>query len=176
MLEIAISLIFISIMMPMIFGTKKQVYNQNSDVVFKFDKQFKNFMLIGSVLFISISIVFLLIAIFNDKSDVLIGAIFFSVFSILPSYIFLIAKNKKIIIDNTNIYATNVFDKEKVYLIKDIIKAIENPNNGMKLVFKNGDKVIIDIQMNNYSEIKNILEKHNIKYEDINGNNMPKGW
>lgn len=46
----------------------------------------------------------------------------------------------------------------------------------MKLEFKDNSKVTIDVQMNNYDKLKDILEQNKIAYTDKHGNSSPKGW
>ena len=46
----------------------------------------------------------------------------------------------------------------------------------MLIIFNDGRKLKVDVQMINYSRLKDLLDKNNIVYKDKNGNNAPKGW
>lgn len=46
----------------------------------------------------------------------------------------------------------------------------------MRLTLRDGRKFKFDVQMNNYSKLKESLERDNIPYYDKQGNVAPKGW
>ena len=91
-------------------------------------------------------------------------------------FLYLLIRNKKIIFENNTFSAYNIIGKQKSFDIQNIKEAIEIPSDGMKLIFKDNKKIKIDTIMNNYSKIKEILDKNSIVYKDKNGNPAPKGW
>lgn len=172
-----ITIIILSIVIPLIFRTNDSVTKNenNGKIVFEFNKTLKITMLVCTIIFIIISLVFFIIALYNKNGE-LIAAIIFGLFALLSSFVYLLLRNKKIIYENNILYVYGIIGKQKIFNVQDIKEAIEVPSDGMKLIFKDNKKVKVDTQMINYSEIKEILDKNNIVYKDKNGNNAPKGW
>ncbi len=175
-MSIAITMIIVSIILPLMFRTKEQDTENDNKIVFEFSKIFKIVMLFCALVFILISIIFLIESINKGDKSELVAVIIFALFAILSSFLYLLARNKKIIYVDNILYVYNIFGKQKKFNVADIKEAIEVPSSGMKLIFEDNNKVKIDTELNNYSKIKDILEKNNIIYKDINGNNAPKGW
>lgn len=176
MLASSIVLILVSIIIPLLFRNNSKGEN-DKQIVFEFYIAFRIVMLVCMGVFIAIAVLFLVVALNNNnKNSELIGVIIFAVFSLLCSIVFIIFKNKKIIYSEDVLYYYNLFGKQKKFNVQDIQEAIENTDCGMKLIFKDGKKLKVDVEMMNYSKIKDILDEHNIKYKDTKGNNTPKGW
>ena len=176
MIPTIIVLILISILIPLIFRTNEPVSEDNEKIVFEFNKTFKIVMLACTLIFVIVSIVFFIIAIYSDKKDELIAVVFFALFALLSSILYLLARNKKIIYINNTLYVYNIFGRQTSFHVEDIKEAIEIPSDGLKLIFKDNRKIKVDTQMANYSKIKEILDKHNIICRDKNGNKALKGW
>ncbi len=176
MILVAITLILLSIIIPIIFKSNDSISENTNKVEFKFNNAFKVVMLSSTIIFVIVSLVFLFISINSDKKGELIAVIFFAFLAVLSSFLYLLAKNKKIIYCDNILYIYNIFGKQKNLNIKDIEQAIEIPTDGIKLIFKNNEKVKIDMQMSNYHKVKEILNKNNIIVKDNNGNNSPQGW
>ena len=165
MIPSAISLILISIIIPLIFRSNNTVSENDDKISFEFSKAFKIVMLVSTIAFISASIIFLALSISSDNKGELISVIFFALFAILSGFIYLLAKNKKIIYSGNVLYSYNIFGKQKQFNVPDITEAIELPMDGMKLIFKDNSKLKIDMQMSNYEKVKEILNKNNITYK-----------
>ena len=172
-----ITVLLISIIMPLIFRANDSVTKteNNGRIVFEFSKALKTTMLICTIVFIIVSLIFFIVALNSQKGEI-IAVIIFALFSLFSSFIYLLLRNKKIIYDSNILYVYNIIGKQKSFNIQDIKEAIEIPSDGMKLIFKDNQTIKVDVQMMNYSEIKEILDKNNIIYKDKNGNNAPKGW
>ena len=165
MIPCAISLILISIIIPLIFRSKNTVSENDDKISFEFGKAFKIVMLVSTIVFISASIIFLVLSITSDNKGELIAVIFFALFAILSGFVYLLAKNKKIIYSGNVLYSYNIFGKQKSFNIADITEAVELPMDGMKLIFKDNSKLKIDMQMSNYEKVKEILSRNNITYK-----------
>lgn len=176
MIEIAISMLIISIVIPMIFKSNISTSENQDRIVFEFNKTFKIVMLLCTLVFIGVSLIFFIIMISSEQKDGMIAVIFFALFAMLSSVLYLLVRNKKIIYENSKFYEYNILGKQTVFEIQNLNEAIEKSSDGMTLVFKDNKKIKIDMQMNNYSKIKEILDHSNIIYKDKNGNKAPKGW
>lgn len=165
----------IMIILPLICKKRENNNPNNAETIFCFRKSIRYLFFICMTIMLIISIVFLFIGIHN-KDDNCIGAIFFAIFSLFWLFIYLLIKNKKIIYKDDIFYVYNMFNNLKEYYAKEIIKAVEYEGKGMILTFNNKSKIKIDLQMENYSQIKSILKKYNIEYTDQNGNISPKSW
>lgn len=176
MLESIITIVIISSIITFMFNSKDNVTESDDLVVWSFSKNFKLIMMICTVFFIVISAVSFIILLFNKDQNLLGIGVFMSLLSFCCSFVYLIIRNKKIIYENSALYSFNILGKMQKFYLQDISEAIEYPSDCMKLIFKNGKKISIDMQMNNYFKIKDILEKNNITYKDKNGNVAPKGW
>ena len=172
---IFITVFLISILVPLIFRTNESVTEDDGRIVFKCNKTLKTTMLVCTIIFIVVSLAFFIIALYSKKGE-LIAAIIFALFALFSSFIYLLLRNKKIIYENNTLYVYNIIGKQNSFHIQDIKEAVEIPSDGMKLIFQNNKKIKVDVQMNNYSKIKEILDKNNIVYKDKNGNKTPKGW
>ncbi len=174
---IAISLI--CIIMPLIFRAEEPDVMDNDKIVFEFNKGIKIVMLVCTIIFVVLTLLFLVVTVYSTKDDELffvIFMIFFASLALITSLLYLLTRNKKIICEGNVLYVFNFIGKKKTLNVQDITDATEINTDGMKLTFKNSAKVKIDIQMNNYSKIKEILARNNIVYKDKHGNNTPKGW
>lgn len=169
--------IIIPIIMPLIYKDDIQKGKNKDRVIFEFNNATKVIILVCTIILVIMSAIFLSKAIFNgDKDKDSIGSLFFSMFSLFFSIAYLNLRNKKIIWQNNKLYVYNIFGKQKQKNIQEVTKAIEYPGKGMELLFKDNSKLRIDMQMINYSKIKEILDENEIIYEDKNGNITPKGW
>ncbi len=149
--------------------------NNQNKIVFEIGKGLRIFMLVVSIIFFIPAIVFLIQAIKNANMGELIGVLIFVILALISLYLYLLF-NKKVVYENNTLTIYNIFGKHTSINVKDIKQAIEMPLDGMKLIYDDNKYIKIDVQMNNYAKIKDILEKNNISYEDKNGNNAPKGW
>lgn len=164
--------LIISIILPIISKSNDSVVENSDKIVFEFNKKFKVIMFICTI----ISLLLLVACLSSIKEDESYLIVVFLLLVIFSMYFYLLSRNKKIMYINSNIYYYNVIGKKKIFNIKDIKEVVENPTDGLKLIFNNGQKIKIDIQMTNYIKIKEILDENNIIYKDKNGNNYPKGW
>ncbi len=176
-LTTAITVSLISIILPMILKAEEKNNDSDNDkIVFEFGKKIKICMLVITILFIIILLACTLAVVLNDDKEAIVAIVIFSVFTLLSSFLYVLTRNKKIIYVNNKFYYYNIIGKKSLFNVLDIKEAIENPSDGMKLVFNDGRKLKVDTQMINYVKIKEILDKNNIKYTDRHGNNAPKGW
>lgn len=174
---VAISLICIII--PLIFRAKEPDVKDNYKIVFEFNKVIRIAMLICTIVFVAITLLFVIVTIYSKKDEELlfvIFMIFFALLAVISSLLYLLTRNKKVIYEGDVLYVFNIIGKRKIFNVQDITDATEINSDCMKLTFKDNDKVKIDIQMNNYSKIKEILARNDIVYKDKHGNNTPKGW
>ena len=175
-MEIIITICIISIILPIIFKTTDTNVKDDEEIIFEFNKLLTRTILCCTVFFYIISLVAAYSMINSSEDNIWIVVIVFALFGLCSFLVYLLLRNKKIIYYNNILNYYNMFGKKKEFEVNDIEKAIEHPSDGMKLIFKNKKKIKIDTQMNNYPQIKNILDKNNIIYEDKNGNKKPKGW
>ena len=168
--------ILMAICMFLIYGSGKDNITNSDKIEFAFRKGFKILMLVSTIMFVTLTVVFFVLAIYNDKKDMFIGTVFFAIFSFLSCVFYLLTKNKKFIYSNNILYSFNLFGKKKILNMQDVVEAIELPSDGMKLICKDNTQVKIDTQMTNYSKIKDILSSNGISCSDNKGNTMPKGW
>ena len=148
----------------------------NKKIIFKFDKRFKQPYIFLSIVLIVINLVCVFFAKDIDIKGIIICTLLFGSITLPCLILILISINKKIIYDNGIFYVQNMFKINKEYNIKDIINAVEYSWDGMKIYLKNNRKFKVDIQMSNYSKIKDIFEENNIDFRDRFGNINPKGW
>ena len=172
---VVIAIIFISIAIPLIY--KKDINNAESEdkIIFEFNNFSRRIMLIGTIMSICLTCIFLITTIVGEEKN-FAGPILFSIFPLFTSIMYIILKNRKIIYQNNEFFIYNMWRKKREISIQDLAKAVEFPTKGMELTFKNNYKLKIYAMMNNYSKIKNILVENNIQYTDVNGNINKKGW
>ncbi len=176
MIPLAISMLIISLIIPIIFKTNEPTSENGDRIIFEFNKSFKIVMLICTLVFIGISLVFFIMAMSNNQKDGMIAVVIFTLFALLSSFLYLLTRNKKIIYENNKFYKYNILGKQTVFNIQDLDEALEMKADGMILTFKDKQKIKIDMQMSNYPKIKEILDYNNIIYKDKNGNKAAKGW
>ncbi len=175
----AITIAIICMVFYLVYRKEEPDTQNDSRIVFAFNKTFKAVMLSCAIITAVIALLFLGMAVFGEKEYrmffVIIG-LFSSLLTLLGSLLYLLARNKKVIYEGDVLYVSNLFGKEQTVQISEIIDAVENSSDGMSLVLRDNRKIKIDMQMNHYSKIKKILEKNNIRYHDRHGNTAPKGW
>jgi len=176
MFSTVVTVCLISIILPLILKSEDEKDDNYDRVLFKFSKKIRLTMLISTIIFIIILVFATITVVFNNDKSALSALVIFSMFTLLSSILYILTRNKKILYTNDKLYAYNILGKKSSFNVSDIKEAIENPSDGMKLIFKDGRKLKVDIQMTNYSKIKEILEKNNIIYKDKHGNDVPKGW
>lgn len=130
---------------------------------FIFNKSYVN-----TLLFCSIFLVVFAIAsrfMFKGQPYVIIGYIFFDSVALLSVYICLYYKRKEIVYKEKSFIEYGIFSK-KVYLVKDIVLALEKPVKGITIIFNNQKKFTINPFMTNYCQAKKILQQNDIKIKD----------
>ncbi len=175
----AITIAIICMVFYLVYRKEESDTQNDSRIVFAFSKTFKAVMLSCTIAAAMITLLFLGLAVFGEKEYrmfFVIIALFFSLLTLLASLLYLLARNKKVIYEGDVLYVSNLFGKEQTVRISEIIDAVENSSDGMSLVLRDNRKIKIDMQMNYYPKIKEILEKNNIRYHDRHGNTAPKGW
>lgn len=175
----AMTAVIISMVFPLIFGAKEPDSQSGGRIVFAFSEPFKVTILLCTIVAAVITLLLLGLVVYGEKEDrtlfVIVGIVF-SLLTLLSSLLYLLARNKIIIYEGNALYVSNLFGREQTVYISEIMDAVENSADGMSLILRGNRKIKIDVQMTNYSRIKEILEKNNIKYHDRHGNAAPKGW
>lgn len=176
-MQTVILIILLSIIFPFIFKSTDtlDVENSNDEIVFAFNNRLKMTILLCTILCILLSIVTLIIGYTVDKEGIAISIVM-AILALLIMLFYLLLRNKKIIYKDKFLHVYNILGKEKKFNIEDVTNAIENSSDGIKLYFKDNKKIKVDVQMTNYTKIKDILDENGIAYKDNHGNNSPKGW
>ena len=170
-------IIVLSIIFPFIFKSTDTLYAENNDneIVFAFNNRLKMTILLCTILCMILSLVTLIIGYTVDKEGIAISIVI-AILTLLIMLFYLLLRNKKIIYKDKVLHVYNILGKEKKFNIEDVTNAIENSSDGIKLYFKDNKKIKVDVQMTNYTKIKDILDDNGIAYKDNHGNNSPKGW
>ena len=177
MLSTAITLCLISAILPLVLKANGEEIKDNGDkIIFEFGKKIKICMLLSTIIFVIMLIACIIALIFNNDKDALSVIAIFSMFTLLCSFVYIFTRNKKVIYFDNTFYNYNIFGKKSVFKIVNAKEAIEKQSDGMLIIFNDGRKLKVDVQMINYSRLKDLLDKNNIVYKDKNGNNAPKGW
>lgn len=176
-MQTVILIIVLSIIFPFIFKSTDTLYAENNDneIVFAFNNRLKMTILLCTILCMILSLVTLIIGYTVDKEGIAISIVI-AILTLLIMLFYLLLRNKKIIYKDKVLHVYNILGKEKKFNIEDVTNAIENSSDGIKLYFKDNKKIKVDVQMTNYTKIKDILDDNGIDYKDNHGNNSPKGW
>lgn len=176
-MQTVILTIVLSIIFPFIFKSTDTLYAENNDneIVFAFNNRLKMTILLCTILCMILSLVTLIIGYTVDKEGIAISIVI-AILTLLIMLFYLLLRNKKIIYKDKVLHVYNILGKEKKFNIEDVTNAIENSSDGIKLYFKDNKKIKVDVQMTNYTKIKDILDDNGIAYKDNHGNNSPKGW
>ncbi len=176
-MQTVILIIVLSIIFPFIFKSTDTLYAENNDneIVFAFNNRLKMTILLCTILCMILSLVTLIIGYTVDKEGIAISIVI-AILTLLIMLFYLLLRNKKIIYKDKVLHVYNILGKEKKFNIEDVTNAIENSSDGIKLYFKDNKKIKVDVQMTNYTKIKDILDDNGIAYKDNHGNNSPKGW
>ena len=149
--------------------------NNDNEIVFAFNNRLKMTILLCTILCMILSLVTLIIGYTVDKEGIAISIVI-AILTLLIMLFYLLLRNKKIIYKDKVLHVYNILKKKKKFNIEDVTNAIENSSDGIKLYFKDNKKIKVDVQMTNYTKIKDILDDNGIAYKDNHGNNSPKGW
>lgn len=163
----------------LIYRKEEPDTQSGSRIVFTFNKTFKAVMLVCAIITAVFTLLFSGLSLFGEeeyRTFFVILVMVFALLTLFSSLLYLLVRNKKIIYEGDVLYVSNLFGREQTVYISEITDAVENSADGMSLILRDNRKIKIDVQMTNYSRIKEILEKNNIKYHDRHGNAAPKGW
>lgn len=175
----SITIAIICMVFYLIYRKEEPDTQCGSRIVFAFNKTFKVVMQVCAIITAVFTLLFLGLSLFGEEEFRIFFVILVMVSALLTlpsSLLYLLMRNKKIIYEGDVLHVFNLFGKEQTVHISEITDAVENSADGMSLILQDNRKIKIDVQMTNYSRIKEILEKNNIKYHDRHGNAAPKGW